>query len=35
MLFFSEYISMVQYVGAVLILASAAMNLRLAAKRLG
>ncbi len=33
MLFFSQYISMVQYVGAVLILASAAMNLKLAAKR--
>jgi drug/metabolite transporter (DMT)-like permease len=34
MLFFQQYISMVQYVGAVLILGSAAMNLRLAAKRL-
>jgi drug/metabolite transporter (DMT)-like permease len=33
MLFFRQYISAVQYVGAVLILASAAMNLRLAAKR--
>jgi len=33
MLFFQQYISAVQYVGAVLILASAAMNLRLAARR--
>lgn len=33
MVFFSQYISMVQYVGAFLILGSAAMNLRLAAKR--
>jgi inner membrane transporter RhtA len=33
MLFFQQYISMVQYVGAFLILGSAAMNLRLAAKR--
>jgi len=33
MLFFSQYISAVQYVGAALILASAAMNLRLAARR--
>lgn len=33
MLFFQQYVSTVQYVGAVLILASAAMNLRLAAKR--
>jgi drug/metabolite transporter (DMT)-like permease len=35
LLFFGQYISAVQYVGAVLILASAAMNLRLAAKRQG
>jgi len=35
MLFFGQYLSMVQYVGAVLILTSAAMNLRLAAKPTG
>jgi drug/metabolite transporter (DMT)-like permease len=33
MLFFQQYISMVQYVGAFLILGSAAMKLRLAAER--
>jgi drug/metabolite transporter (DMT)-like permease len=33
MLFFQQYISMVQYVGALLILGSAAMSLRLASKR--
>jgi drug/metabolite transporter (DMT)-like permease len=33
MLFFGQYISAIQYVGAILILASAALNLRLAAKR--
>jgi drug/metabolite transporter (DMT)-like permease len=33
MVFFGQYISMVQYVGAFLILGSAAMSLRLAAKR--
>jgi drug/metabolite transporter (DMT)-like permease len=35
MLFFEQYVSTVQYVGAVLILTSAAMNLRLAAKPTG
>ncbi len=33
MLFFGQYISTIQYMGAVLILVSAAMNLKLAAKR--
>jgi len=35
MLSFGQYVSAVQYVGAVLILTSAAMNLRLAAKSTG